>query len=161
MSSNSLTVLGANSAPLVRVGQVYRLLSAIFLHVYFMHIFSNILVTFMFLSRVEHTFGWWRTLIIYILSGISGNIFSILCSPDGMKAGASTSLYGIMGLILGYIIINWSGFNMIGPALKCQVICTGMMVLVFTFVFTPTVNNVDYFGHLGGFLGGLWLSCLG
>lgn len=101
-------------------------------------------------------------LVIYIISGISGNIFSLLCSPAGVKAGASTALYGMIGVIIGYIVINWNGLDRIGPAMKCQVWCTAVLVIVFIFIFTPSSGNysIDYYGHLGGFLAGVWLSAI-
>lgn len=114
----------------------------------------------MFLSRIEYTYGVGKTLVIYLLSGIGGNIFSALVSPSGVKAGASTALYGIIGVIIGYIVINWNGLDLVGQQMKCQIFCSGFMVIIFIFIFTPTSSNssIDYMGHLGGFLSGLWLS---
>jgi membrane associated rhomboid family serine protease len=63
--------------------------------------------------------------------------------------------------MIGYFIINWSGLNKIGPILKCQLVCLGIMLIVFTILFTSVgPDNIDYFGHLGGFLSGLWLSAI-
>lgn len=96
-----------------------------------------------------------------MISAIAGNIFSAVCSTTTIKAGASTCLYGILGVMVGYIIINWSGFHKIGPILKCQLVCVCMMLIVFTILFTSVgPNNIDYFGHIGGFLAGLWLSSI-
>ena len=141
--------------------QVYRFLSAIFVHIHFMHIFGNVITTFMFLSRIEYTYGIVKTLIIYLVSGIAGNIFSVLLNPGSVKAGASTALYGVIGIIIGYIIINWNGLDLVGPAMKCQIWCTGLMIIIFIFIFTPSNSgSIDYFGHLGGFMAGLWLSSI-
>lgn len=115
----------------------------------------------MFLSRIEYTFGIPKTLAIYLISGIAGNIFSSLVNPGAVKVGASTALFGIIGVIIGYIIINWTGFDLVGPVLKCQIWCTGFMIIIFIFIFTPANSgSIDYFGHLGGFMAGLWLSCI-
>jgi len=153
---------GANYQPYVLTGQVYRLLSAIFMHIYFMHIFGNVITTFMFLSRIEYTYGTVRTFFAYLIAGICGNIFSLLCSPSGVKAGASTSLFGIIGIIIGYIIINWNGLDLIGQSMKCQIWCTALLIIVFIFIFTPSSSSsgIDYYGHLGGFLAGVWLSAI-
>ena len=80
-----------------------------------------------------------------------------------MKAGASTSLYGILGIIIGYIVINWNGLDLLGPMLKCQVWCTAMMIILFIIMFTPSNvdDNIDWAGHLGGALAGFFLSSLG
>jgi len=113
------------------------------------------------LTRVEYTVGPFKAFLIYIISGIGGNIFSILIYPDAIKAGASTSLYGIIGFILGYLIINWNGLEVVGPILKCQLVCTSIMIIFFIFFFTPaSSSNVDYYGHLGGFLTGFWLTSI-
>jgi rhomboid protease GluP len=159
--ADTLIEYGGNYQPKVLAGQVYRILSAIFMHIYFMHIFGNVITTFMFLSRIEYTFGTARTIVAYIIAGISGNIFSLLCSPVGVKAGASTSLFGIIGMIVGYIIINWNGLDLVGPSMKCQIWCQALLIIVFIFIFTPSSNNsIDYYGHLGGFLAGVWLSAI-
>ena len=124
-----------------------------------MHIFGNVITTFMFLSRVEYTFGVVKTLIIYLVSGIAGNLFSSLLNPGTVKVGASTALYGVIGVILAYIFINWNGLDLVGPVMKCQVWCTGFMIIIFIFIFTPAnSSSIDYFGHLGGFMAGLWLA---
>jgi membrane associated rhomboid family serine protease len=102
------------------------------------------------------------------VSGIAGNVFSSLINPGAVKVGASTALFGIIGLIMGYIIINWSGFDLLGPMMKCQIWCTGFMIIIFIFIFTPSTSSttgstgtsIDYFGHLGGFMAGLWLSSI-
>lgn len=88
-------------------------------------------------------------------------MFSVLLSKDSAKAGASTSLYGIIGIIIGYIIINWRGLDLLGPYLKCQVWCTALMIIMFIFLFTPSnQDGIDWAGHLGGAIAGLFLSSI-
>lgn len=115
----------------------------------------------MFVTRIEHSFGVIRTIIIYLLSGIGGNIFSALNDPTDIKAGASTSLYGVIGVIIGYLIINWRGLDLIGPILKYQLFCSSAMIIAFIFFFSVEgTSNVDVYGHLGGFMTGLFLSSI-
>jgi membrane associated rhomboid family serine protease len=102
-----------------------------------------------------------KTLIIYIFSGIGGNIFSILIAPGSIKVGASTSLYGLIGVIIGYVFINWNGLIVIGTVLRCQLICITIFLIFFVILFSSSnTQNVDFFGHLGGFLTGLWISAI-
>jgi membrane associated rhomboid family serine protease len=135
------------------------LITAAVLHLDFLHFFGNFMSTIILLSRFEYSFGTVRCIIIYIVTAISGNIFSALCSPTTIKVGASTCLYGLLGVMIGYLIINWKGFRLIGQVLKCQLFCTCFMLIVFVLLFTsmgPT--NIDYFGHFGGFIAGFWLA---
>lgn len=152
----------ANIPAKVFQGQVQRLLTAIGLHLHFLHLALNILATLILCSRIEQTYRVGYTILIYFLSGIMGNIFSDVVSNDIFRAsvGASTSLYGLVGLLLGYIIINWDGIAFMPPAFKCRLIMVVVIMLFFSvFFIDPTSSqSVDYFGHLGGFLGGLWLS---
>ena len=110
-----------------------------------------------------------RTLIAFLVCGIAGGIFSLATDSSNfsttIKAGASTSLYGMIGMILGYIIINWRGLRLIGSALRCNILCMFFFMLLFVLIFTPGTSNVvgsvDHLGHLGGFLAGVWISAIG
>lgn len=52
VQTSTLLQLGANYAPYIRQGQVYRLIAPIFLHVNFLHFFGNMLAIFMFVTRI-------------------------------------------------------------------------------------------------------------
>ena len=127
-----------------------------------MHLIGNFFTTFIFVSRVEYTFGPLRTLAIYLLSGIGGNIFSDLVNPSNMivKAGASTSLFGIIGTILGYLILNWRGLDLIGKFLKCQLIFLSLIIILFILILTPFNQNIDTYGHIGGFIIGMTICAI-
>ena len=149
-------------------GEAWRLLSAIFVHLTLLHYLGNVFATFFLVTRVEYTYGTARTLLIFLVSGIGGNIFVLAVdSADyetSIRGGASTALFGMIGLILGYIVINWRGLGLVGETLRCQVICTYFFLLVIVLFFSSITGSdleVDHLGHLGGFLTGLWLSSLG
>ncbi len=78
-------------------------------------------------------------MIAFLVSGIAGNIFSLAVDSNytTIKAGASTSLHGMIGIILGYIIINWVGLNLVGDALKCTILCMFFFLIIFVLIFTP------------------------
>jgi rhomboid protease GluP len=162
ISINSLKKFGANNGELVHSGQVYRLLSAIFVHTSFGHFIGNIFSTFILITRIEHTFGPFQTLCLYLICGIGGNIFSLTVDTDSFsnvyKAGASTALYGSIGIILGYLVINWVGLQPVGDQMRCNIVCVFMFLLIFVMIFTPSSENVDFYGHLGGFLTGIWAT---
>ena len=147
--------MGANIPQLVRNGEVWRLITAAFLHVNFLHYFGNVLATLILTSKVEYTLGWWKLLILVIISGIGGNVFGALASFNTSKMGASTSLFGSLGFCIGYIILNWRGIRTLGSAVTYQICYTAGIFFVFG-VISTLAPNVDFFGHLGGFLVGIW-----
>lgn len=140
-----------------------RLIVAIFLHGNFMHIFGNVITTLVLVSRVEYTYRPLWTILIYVLSGIAGNIFAAVCSTypyASVNVGASTALYGMMGLLVGYTVINWRGLSFLPVAMRLKLLITLLLIIGLAVIFTLGQKNISYFGHLGGFLGGLWLSGL-
>lgn len=92
-----------------------------------------------------------------------GNIFSAVTQTNFfiISVGASSSLYGLLGLLIGYVFINWNGMDFMGRR-KCQLLCMLLLMLFFVIILTTTntTGGIDYYAHLGGFLGGLWLAGL-
>lgn len=151
----------ANNPLWVYSGEVYRLLTAIGLHVHCLHLILNVLASFIIVSRAEHTYRAPYTMLFYFLSGIMGNIFSDVVStnPYSLSAGASTAIYGMLGILLGYMIINWDGLAFMPSMYRCRTLILLIFMLVFSvFFISGSSTGIDYYGHLGGFLGGLWLS---
>lgn len=68
----------------------------------------------------------------------------------------------MIGLLIGYVILNWNGLDLVGQQLKCNIICMTIFMLIFVLLFTPSTigNSIDYFGHLGGFLTGVWMIAI-
>jgi membrane associated rhomboid family serine protease len=117
---------------------------------------------FYLLPYYEHTFGWFRTFIALVTTGITSNIFSDIISPDSdqsmLKIGSSNFIYGIVGLGFGYIALNWSSLQIIGPIFKFKLCVTLIFSILFLIVFCDQVKVPDYTGHLGGFLAGFFFS---
>ena len=103
-------------------------------------------------------------MIVFLATGIIGNMFSNLISTDVpttmIKLGASNSLYGMIGLSIGYMIINWEALEIIGPIFKLKIILNIIITAILLIIFTDQASNIDYSGHLGGFLAGLFISGL-
>ena len=76
------------------------------------------------------------------------------------RAGSSTSLYGMIGLVIGYLFINWSSLSVIGFIFKFKLILLVVLIFAFLLLFTDVAIDIDFFGHLGGFVGGLLLSAV-
>ena len=77
-----------------------------------------------------------------------------------LKAGSSSSLYGMLGLAIGYLIINWPALHKIGPLLKLKIIVILIHIFAFLMLFTDVASRVDYPSHFGAMLAGIWLSSL-
>ncbi len=135
----------------IQDGQWYRLITSMFIHIGFLHIFFNMYALFFLGSIVETLFGKEKFLFVYFFSGILGNILSLYFYPNALSAGASGGIFGLSGFILTYglyrkdTVINLKSFAM--SAILPFIIFN----VIFGFIPFSHINNA---AHLGGLLGG-------
>lgn len=155
-SPRTLRAMGGKWEPSIYRGHVYLLLSPIILHSGIIHLVYNLIFQLRIGWVCEERWGWLRTAIVYVLSGVAGCLFSAWGSPNVVSVGASGALYGLMGASLAFLVYNWE----VVPRNLWELITVGS-VLVLNFVtslFNPAIDN---YAHLGGLLMGLALgSCV-
>ena len=94
-SFNDLNVIakfGATSKSLLRIGQVYRLITYTFLHAGFVHLLCNMYSLYIVGSQIEAKFGKIRFLLIYFISGICGGLLSAGFT-NSLTLGASGAIF--------------------------------------------------------------------
>ena len=91
-----LVRFGAKFNPLIVQGQVWRLVTPIFLHIGLVHLAFNTYAIYAIAPQIERFFGTARFLSIYLLSGTYGVLLSFLLSPS-LAAGASGAIFGMIG----------------------------------------------------------------
>jgi len=152
--SSVLELFGAQDRALVWQGDYYRLLSAMFLHIGYVHILSNLLALYLLGSIIEPFYGPRRFILIYLLSGLAGNAVSQLFL-DGLSAGASGAILGLSGALLSRV-----------SAIKGHVPEQSRRFFFFVLLFLIgldvvlgfTMTHVNNAAHVGGLIGGYWLS---
>ena len=136
-------------------GDYWRLFSAIFLHIGVGHLAVNCLSLLIMGGLLEKMVGHSRFAVIYIGSGISGSSFSYLMIPFlGVGAGASGAIFGCVGALAGYFIVNRKSMGEMGKQnLNAVLILAGI-----NFAFGYIVPGIDNWAHLGGFIAGVILG---
>ncbi|AYF93778.1 rhomboid family intramembrane serine protease [Streptococcus koreensis] len=126
--------------------QSWRLLAAMFVHIGLQHFVLN-MVTLYFLGRIaEDLFGSKAFLVLYILSGLMGNLFVMTFSPEVVAAGASTALFGIFGAIASLRFIARSPY--------IQYLSQSYTSLILVNILFSFMPGISLAGHLGGLVGG-------
>ena len=126
--------------------QSWRLLAAIFVHIGLQHFVLN-MVTLYFLGRIaEDLFGSKAFLALYLLSGLMGNLFVLVFSPEVVAAGASTALFGIFGAIASLRFIARSPY--------IQYLSQSYTFLILINILFSFMPGISLAGHLGGLVGG-------
>lgn len=139
---------GANVGSLVKSGEVYRLISYMFLHAGIIHIFFNMYSLYIVGPQVENFFGKWKFLLIYIISGITGGLLSIALNGEIISVGASGAIFGLFGALL-YFGYNYRGY--IGSIIKSQI----LPIVIYNLLLGFFISGIDMWGHVGGLIGGI------
>lgn len=134
-------------SPLIRNGEVYRLLTGIFLHANIFHLGFNCYALYVIGSQLESYLGKVKYLIVYLFSGICGSLLSMLFLKNAASVGASGAIFGLMGSLLyfGYYYRVY-----LSTALKSQII----PLIVFNLLIGFVLENIDVASHIGGLIGG-------
>src|SRR5215207_4742152 len=147
--------LGALVPASVADGQVWLLVSSMFLHAGFIHLALNMLSLYFLGSFVEVAFGRGRFLALYLTSGLAGGIaYLYFGNFDGSVVGASGAIFGLLGGVLGYSLRRGT-FSWQNPLIRQLLILTALNLYI-----GFSVPNISNTAHIGGLVGGLafgWL----
>ena len=149
---------GASYAPyILERGEYYRLFTSMFLHFVFEHLMNNMLMLLVIGWNLDRELGKIRFLLIYLLSGLCGNVLSLWWDVHtgsyAVAAGASGAVFGIIGALL-YVAIRNHG--RVGNVTGRGLLFMAVMSLYYGF----TSEGVDNFAHIGGLLSGFLLAVL-
>lgn len=145
-----LEIYGARINESIRTGELWRLITPVFLHGSLMHIFFNMYALFNIGSFLERQFGHGRFFLLYFLGAFAGNVFSFLLTGEGsISVGASTAVFGLIGAQAVFLYQNRELF---GEQAR-QMIGSTVFIIVIN-LFIGLLPRIDNWGHIGGLLGG-------
>lgn len=149
---------GAMYVPfVVDQGEYYRMFTSMFLHFGFSHLMNNMIMLFFLGSILERELGGWKYLLLYLVSGLGGNVLSaaadLRTGDYVVSAGASGAIFGIIGAILFILIRNKGRLGTLnGRGMLFFVVCS----LYHGF----TSAGIDNMAHMGGLLFGFLLAAV-
>lgn len=137
--------------PSIRAGEIYRLLTGIFLHGSIVHLICNCYSLYIIGSQVENFLGKIKFAVVYLFSGLIGALFSMSFGGIVPSIGASGAIFGLMGALLyfGYYYRVY-----LGNVVKSQIIPLILINLGLGFF----LQGVDNFAHIGGLIGGIMIT---
>jgi membrane associated rhomboid family serine protease len=144
---------------LPRISPPLTLLTSLFLHGSFLHLFGNMLYLWIFGNNIEDFLGPFRYILFYLLSGLGASLVHIIFHPSSMipMIGASGAIAGVLGAyfllypgarvitLVFFWILPVPAFFILGLWFVAQVMNIGIG------------GGVAWFAHVGGFLIGVAL----
>lgn len=155
-TTNTKTLIryGALFPPyIVGYGEYYRFVTSIFIHIGITHILFNGYALYAFGPQIEWLMGPKKYLLFFLLTGIGGNLTTFFFNFASVSAGASGSLFGLLGVFL-YLIHRHP--YMITPEGKKSL----LSLLGINLLLTVAVPSISVTAHLGGLVMGYLLSYL-
>lgn len=145
-------------------------LRSIFLHMSFVHLTSNIIIFYVFGSRIEEHLGHLRFLFFYLIVGFGGHLGHLLldsgsCAEPLVMVGSSGAISGIIGAFLflfptdriksKIVILKVFNYDVNVPAWVYLIYWFFLQFFYQVGSVAPRINV--HWGHVGGFISGLAL----
>ena len=149
---------GAMYVPYLMNGErYYTLITSMFLHFGFSHLMNNMVMLLVIGYSLEPEIGKIRFLLIYLGSGLMGNLvsawFDVNQGSYAVSAGASGAIFGIVGALL-YVAIRNHG--RVGEISTRGLVLMAGLSLYYGF----TAQGVANAAHIGGLVSGFLLAVL-
>lgn len=142
--TGGLIATGDGSAVLSTGNEWYRLITSGFLHYGIIHLAFNMYILFILGNMLEPALGRIKFTAIYFASMLGGSAGALLLEPNGLAAGASGAVFGLLGAAT---VGMWhQGINPFSTGVGRLL----LMNLAFTFLWP----NISIGGHLGGVIAG-------
>ena len=136
---------------LIAQGELWRVVTAMFLHAGFLHLLFNMFSLYLFGPELEKMAGKARFLTIYLSAGIGGSLATFILHHSGYASvGASGAIFGIFGAY-GAILVRHRRTT---PQLR-QIL---LPIIVISVILTFLQSNVNAASHIGGLIVGFLLG---
>ena len=143
----------------LRYGEYYRVFTAIFLHADIVHLMNNMLMLLLLGAIVENYTGHAFFFFLYILSGLFGNMISMAYEIQNnlswISVGASGAIMGLVGLLVIWLIKNWSSF-VHNRSIKIRLLLLSLFIMQALFF----QKGANIAAHFGGFVTGIVLGVI-
>jgi membrane associated rhomboid family serine protease len=130
----------------------WTVVSYMFVHAGFAHIFFNMIGLAFFGPRLEGRLGTRGFLTLYFLAGIGGAALSFVFARDAAVVGASGAVYGVL---MGFAMF-WPHERMIifpiPVPMEARVVVAGYVALSIMQGVSGVASGIAHFAHLGGAL---------
>jgi len=127
-------------------GEYLRLVTSMFTHFHLAHIGSNLLFFLIYGLRYEELSDSRYLVVVFLLSGIAGNLLTVIMAPGIYSAGSSGAVFGCFGALLVLLRKYYPS------GLKTS------LFIAFIFFSITIGSDTNIFSHFGGLVTGFTLQ---
>ena len=135
----------------------HRFFTSMFLHNSTLHLVSNCISLFFLGYHIENEINnKFKFILLYLISGLSGNFLSLLFDQKNISVGASGAIIGLCGYFVIYFILNFRSMSK-AKKIAYAIIFIFLFINLFSGFFERGINIAC---HFGGLLGGFAFSVI-
>jgi len=164
--SHVTRLLGAGG-PAYAAPALFPILTSMFLHGSWLHVFGNMWFLWIFGDNIEDYLGHFKYLVFYLLSGVAAAVAQIALTPASRvpTVGASGAIAGVLG---GYFllypkarVLTWfppiflfhlPAWVMLGYWFVVQFLSGAATSIAYS---SNTTGGIAFWAHVGGFVAGI------
>ncbi len=129
---------------LIHHGELYRMVTAGFIHFGIIHIAFNMIALWSLGLMLEPAVGRIEYALVYFASLLAGSAGALIIGGAGLTGGASGAVFGLFGAAA--MALRARGINPLRTSIGT--------VLLLNLVLTFSISGISIGGHLGGLAGG-------
>jgi membrane associated rhomboid family serine protease len=153
-----LVQLGIYDPRRILDGELWRLLTPVFLHAGFMHLFFNMLILYWAGMRLEERYGATEFVLFYLFAGVGANVLYLAAQQAGVApltravgaSGAVTAVLILFALHYPHTQVRLYFFIPMPVWLLAVLFVAFDTMFALSPVPDPRGNRIAYFGHIGG-----------
>lgn len=135
-------------------GEIWRLITPIFMHSGFSHMLFNSFSLLIFGPGLERILGKSKFLFLYIVTGLFANLATLVFQPlTYTHVGSSGAIFGIFGIYMAIVLFRK---DILSAENKHTILTITIIGIIMTFF----QNNINIIGHIFGLLSGFVLGTL-
>ncbi len=147
---------GAGFGPATKNGEWWRLGTAMFLHFGLVHLVMNMWALWDGGRLVERLYGSVRFAVVFLGSGLTGNLLSLIVQGDrAVSGGASGAIFGVYGALLVWL---WRERRRVHPTDFRWMFGGAAVFTAVTIGFGLLIPGIDNAAHIGGLISGALLG---
>jgi membrane associated rhomboid family serine protease/predicted negative regulator of RcsB-dependent stress response len=150
-----LWLWAGNMPESVRHGEWWRLFTALFLHANPLHLAMNGATLWLFGTAVEKAIGRWRLLVIFLVAGVLGNVWSVWHAHYDVSVGASGGIFGIIG---AFAVAVYQLKSPMYATVRRRLLALIALAVASDLTIGWLEPQIDNLAHAGGFVAGLVLA---
>jgi rhomboid protease GluP len=144
---------GANFGPATQDGEWWRLGSAMFIHFGMLHLAFNMWALWDGGHLVERMYGHLRFAMLYLASGLVGNLLSLVVQGnEAVSGGASGAIFGVYGALLVFL---WHARRSLHVEEFRWLFWGALAFSSISIALGFLIPGIDNSAHIGGFVTGI------